>query len=430
MRQISGNLSLMSVMDILQWGESCKRSGTLLLTLQNQEKRFYIQNGKIIFIWSECEGERLIDFLQFESNLNQKDFSEILHASKSLDLSLFGYVLSKGIVKVDRLEDILFRISQIALTDALQWGAGTFVFTDELPALVLNGPVKLSLSQVMMESVRIFDEGQFSNNVDTKAIVDEIRSRISQNAIELPPIPDVMLKVMEKVENPSSSMDEIIECITDQLLISKILKICNSPYYRQIGTVETLKEAVLFIGLKSLISIIAVHALSQFSPKNSTEIKKVLQHSLQCGIIARQLAKDMQSNSDQAFICGLMHNVGKTIMLEMFDDYVLPYDAQVQLIEEHHAEVGHLLAKKWNFSEDIQESILYHHQPELAVKHRGLVEIVYLSNIIAHASGKPKESANLNPDGIGTGQIELNELKDFMDRIGDLDQEVAAIMSV
>ncbi len=427
MRQINGNLSLMSVMDILQWAENSKRSGTLLLSLLNREKRFYLQNGEIIFVWSECEGERFIDFLQLETNLNQKDLARIFSDTKYLDVSLFGYIHSKGIVTVNRLEKILFMMAQKSLTDALQWGAGLFKFTDELPSIVLNGPVKLSLSQVMMESVRIFDEGQLANNVDTRAVVDEIRSRIQQNDFELPPIPDVMQKVMEKIDNPSSSMDEIIECITDQILISKILRICNSPYYRQIGSVETLKDAVLFIGLKSLMSIITVHALSQFSPKNSTEIKKTIQHSLQCGLIARQLAQDMHSNRDQAFICGLMHNIGKTIMLELFDDYVLPHDVQLHLIEENYAEVGFLLAKKWNFSEEIQETIQYHHHPELAVNHKGLVEIVHLSIMIAHAFGKSKGSVSHDLNDMDTGQIDLNT---FMKKIVNLDQEVAAIMSM
>jgi HD-like signal output (HDOD) protein len=81
----------------------------------------------------------------------------------------------------------------------------------------------------------------------------------------------------------------VAECITDQILVTKILRICNSPFYRSMGKVSSLREAVVRIGFKSLLSIVTVHALSSFSPRNVDEIRKVLQHCLVCAMIARQM---------------------------------------------------------------------------------------------------------------------------------------------
>ena len=103
----------------------------------------------------------------------------------------------------------------------------------------------------------------------------------------------------------------------------------------------------------------------------------VLQHCLVCGMIARQIAQDLRLDHEQAFICGLLHDIGKTVMLDMLHDYTLTEEIREQLIGEYHAEIGYLLARKWNFDEFIQNSIRYHHFPERAGEDAGLVEIVY-----------------------------------------------------
>ena len=66
----------MPIMDIIQWADNSKRTGTLLLRRQEQQKKIYMQDGKIIFIWSENEGERIADFLQLETAPSQKKLKE------------------------------------------------------------------------------------------------------------------------------------------------------------------------------------------------------------------------------------------------------------------------------------------------------------------------------------------------------------------
>ena len=85
----------MSVMDIIQWADNSKRTGTLTLFQSGRQKKIYLQDGQIIFVWSDCEGERIADFLQFETVISQKKLNEVLSDSEMLGLpiyriSLFG----------------------------------------------------------------------------------------------------------------------------------------------------------------------------------------------------------------------------------------------------------------------------------------------------------------------------------------------------
>lgn len=436
MRNISGQLSLMSLMDLIQWADNSKRSGTLLISEKGQHKKFYFQDGKIIFVWSECRGERIIDFLRLESAISQQELHENINDAQYLGLPFIGYLISEKIITKEALEQILMQVAQAAITDALKWESGEFEFIDELPSFVINGPVKVNSTLLLMESTKQFDEIQLDKSVDKERIIDEIRFNITEGNIELPPIPDIIMQIQEKIDDPNASIEKIVDCITDQILVSKILKICNSPYYRNAATVSTLKEAVVLIGLKSLMSIVTVHALSCFSPRNSDEIRDILRHSLVCGMISRQIARDMGVNYELAFMCGLLHDIGKTVMMDMLYDYMLSADIRTRVIEENHSEIGHLLAKKWNFGEEIQECILYHHAPDQAVINRSLVEIIYLANLMTHTSDQPGSAGeiflsmaqfNKYPDE-NTSGIKEDNVTNLLADVENLDKAAAEII--
>lgn len=414
----------MPLSDLIQWADNSNRSGTLILSQHGRQKKFYIQDGKIIFIWSNCEGEHFGDFLKEQSSINQDELDKAFSDSESLGLPFIGYLLSEKLLSRDQLADILRKAAETVLTSALKWDTGIFEFIDDLPSFVVNSPVILNSAQVLLESVQNFDEDRLGSQVDARMVLKEIQEHINEGNFELPPLPDVMMQIADKIDNPNISIDEIVACITDQILVSKVLKICNSPYYGHLGHISTLKEAVVFIGLKSLMSIVTVHAMSSFSPRNAAEIKKVLQHCLVCGMIARDITRDMGGNYELAFICGLLHDIGKTILLDMLSDYMLLPDAREQLIEDNHAEVGYLLAEKWNFGNEITEVIRYHHTPEKCTDHVNLAEIVSLANAMADLNCQPDEIRDMTFASLELSQINVDDLLkevDYLDReAGDI----------
>lgn len=417
----------MPIADLIQWADNSKRSGTLILSQHGRQKKFYLQEGKIIFFWSDCEGEHFANFLKNRSGISQDELDRAFADSERLGLPFIGYLLSEKVFLEDEIEDILKNAAEAVLTSALKWDTGIFEFIDDLPKSVLNSPVRLNSIKTLLESVRHFDENRLGDQIDAEMVLNEIRDHIQEGNFELPPIPDVMLQIAERVDNPAISIDEIIECITDQILVSKILRICNSPYYGHHGHISTLKAAVVFIGLKSLMSIITVHAMSSFSPRNAKEIKKVLKHCLVCAMIARQITRDMGGNHELAFICGLLHDIGKTILLDMLGDYMLLPEARDKLIEENHAEVGYLLADKWNFGADIREVIRYHHYPERAVENVNLAEVISLSNAMADLNSQPEDVTDMTFTSLELSQISVDDLLDQVDK---LDYEADQIVSL
>ncbi len=418
MQTMHGYLSFISILDLIQWADNSKRTGTLVLSYDGLQKKFYFQDGKIILVDSGLNDELLDDFLMLESHLSLQDLQEKNSIADRLGLPFIGYLISENIISKEIMKKIIRHIALSAVLDVLKWQSGEFEFNSDIPSSVLHGPIKMDSSMLLMESVNKFDESRKGNTTDISFVVDKLKNNIMTGNIDLPAVPDIIRQIQEKIEDPNASIEKIVDCINDQILVAKILRICNSPYYKTAAKISTIKEAVVLIGLKSLLSIVAVHALSSFSPKNTGEVRMILSHSLVCAMIARQIARDMSSDYELAFICGLLHDIGKTVMLDMLNDYTLPIKLRAKVVEENHTEIGYLLAKKWNFGEDIQECIRYHHSPSKATTNRSMVELVYLANSMAHTSDQPGTNGE-----IFLSMAQCNRYSESNSRYNEIEQD-------
>lgn len=381
-RSVEGSLSLMSLPDLMQWLEMSRRSGTLLVTNDETSKRLYFQDGRLIFIWSEKEGERLCESLSEVTGLPLERIITALKKAEELSISCIGYLSSEEGIPLAQLTELISTLAERITADVITWKAGRFRFNDTLPLTVLSSPVTLPATQVLMDSAVLIDESDLAGIASTDAVMDEVFDLIRKGAINLPPLPSEMQVLMSRINDPGMSVDDIIECIADPLLASKILRICNSSFYSRRNTVATLRDAVVYMGVKSLFSIVTVHAISSFSPRNVMQVQALLHHSMTTAMIAKQLARDLNYNHDQAFVCGLLHDLGRIVMLELLSEYDLTVERRNLLITQYHPVVGGLVAKKWNLSEDIQEVIRHHHAPESASKFTQLLEIVHIADLL------------------------------------------------
>lgn len=423
-RFIEGSLSLMPLADLIQWIENSKKSGSLVVTYEESVRRFFFQNGRLIFVWCDQEGERLYDAIHDQFGLSTERIMEALKQAEQLGISFMGLLSSEEGIPLELLGTIITTLAEQSLTTSLSWRAGRFRFNDFLPASVLCSPVNIKPTQVLLDSTVQIDEARLSEQSSLDPVLNEVYDLIRKGAIDIPPLPTEMQLLMDKINNPALTIDQVIECLTDPLLASKVLRVCNSPFYGRRGKVGTLRDAVVYMGLKSLMSIVTVNALSGFSPQHAEQIEQILHHSMMVGMIAKQLARDMGTNHDQAFICGLLHDIGWIVMLEMLSKYDLTKEKRDHLMRVHHTTLGALVAKKWNFSEEIQEVIKNHHLPEKAEAHQQLVQIIYLSDHLA------KNESPLPDDVISALSLNNKEwAAPFTDHLEELDLEIDSILS-
>lgn len=414
---------MMPLSDLVQWIESSRRSGTLLATHEELERWFFFQNGNVIFSWSDTEGEQLCAALHQATGLPLARLQQNMEQAEQLGISFLGLLSSQEGIPLDHLTNVVSQLTRQSLAHSLNWKAGRFRFNDHLPPVVLSSPLNLSTSQLLLDSAIRLDESGQEEQVRVDPVMNELFDLIRKGTIEIPPMPTEMQLLMNRISTPDLSIEEISDCISDPLLVSKVLRVCNSSSYGLRTKVGTIREAVVYMGLKALMSIVTVHALSGYSSRNTELVQLTLHHSLMVGMVAKQLAKDLGQNHDQAFVCGLLHDLGRIVMLEVLEGYNLPQTTRDLLIEQHHPIIGGLVAKSWNFSDDIQEAVQFHHDPSEAQEHTSLVELIHLANLLA------RNEPTLGTEGLLRQVNFVEQYLPFTDHLEQLDQEIEAILA-
>lgn len=216
---------------------------------------------------------------------------------------------------------------------------------------------------------------------------------------DLPPMPHVASEALRKIAEPETSAEEIQKILAkDPALAARVLKLANSSFYARSRTIATLRDAVVVIGLKTVRTLVLASITRDlFDPFGLTE-KLLWEHAVGCGLAARTLAVSLRfSRAEECFLAGLLHDVGKMILLthhpepmrriiqDVYNDPDLSFAAlERDAFGFDHAEVGRLLATKWRFPEEITEAIGCHHRPGSAKLMPALSVIVHLANAFCH----------------------------------------------
>jgi len=217
---------------------------------------------------------------------------------------------------------------------------------------------------------------------------------------ELPPIPSVILESMKLLNDPSSTVKRIQEQILlDQALTAFILKVANSALYGLRKEVSTVSYAINLMGYNTTKSILTAYlSKNLYSTKGNKLIQTILwKHAISSAVFGRKIAEHLKKvNSEEAFISALLHDIGKGVLLknktEQYEEAIqLIYNEKQNSVESErkvlgytHIEVGYLLMKNWRFSDNIVETVIYHHNIHEYSGENLLVPIISLANKLSH----------------------------------------------
>lgn len=206
--------------------------------------------------------------------------------------------------------------------------------------------------------------------------------QITEKIIGLPTLPTVVTQLISVVGDPASSARQIAQLVsTDQALTAKILKVANSAFYGFAREIATVQLAIVVLGIEMVKNIgLSVAVLKRFSEGKEHRLfdrQRFWEHAIGCGVAARMLALKFKDRriADEAFVAGVLHDIGKLILIEYFGDEFTEalekaeaeglaiVDAEEQVLGVSHADVGAWLAEKWNLPLNLVHAISYHHRP-------------------------------------------------------------------
>ncbi|MFC1532970.1 HDOD domain-containing protein [Thermodesulfobacteriota bacterium] len=233
---------------------------------------------------------------------------------------------------------------------------------------------------------------------------EALKKKIMRKVMDLPPMPQTVLKAREVMANPKSDFKELANLFeTDQAIAAKILKLANSPYYGLGGKVSSIQHASVVLGHKTLGEFITMGGTSSLLGNRlegyGLDAGALWKHSLAVAFGSRIIAKKNEpALSNDAFTSGLIHDSGKLILdqyiaerWELFEKFMADgqhtfLTAEKEILELDHGELAFEVCKTWNIPKPLTIAIRYHHHPSRS-KGSKLAYIVHVADAIAMMTG-------------------------------------------
>lgn len=226
---------------------------------------------------------------------------------------------------------------------------------------------------------------------------EKIRRKI-KSIKSLPTLPAVAQKVSKLAESDKTSASQLSAIISqDQALSGRVLRLVNSSFYGFPGRISNISNAILLLGFDVVKSLIISVSVFEMMEKG---IIGLWEHSLGCAIAARIIARRVKGcDPEELSVAGLLHDIGKVVVsIQLSDSYedikraireqrIIFYEAEKQVLELTHEDIGAWLAESWNLPVNLQEPIACHHQPLKAQKAKLPTAIVHTANFLTRAVG-------------------------------------------
>lgn len=225
----------------------------------------------------------------------------------------------------------------------------------------------------------------------------EKAQRLVRGIATLPTIPEISLRVSTLLESPSVDLQKVADLIlSDQVLTARVVKIVNSPLFRPLHEITSLRHAVVYLGSRRINEIVLSCSLIKALESNDDEfdIRKFWRHSFGVGIVAGKMAKLLSyPHGEKIYIFGILHNIGKvflwshlrhewTKIIRLVREKQCSFlDAEMRIMGTTHCEIGLCLARQWNFPEEYCDVIAYHHFPANSPRNQLPVALINLADI-------------------------------------------------
>jgi putative nucleotidyltransferase with HDIG domain len=234
-------------------------------------------------------------------------------------------------------------------------------------------------------------------DIGIREIFSQIIEDFKSGKIIPPVMPQVVREVEDVIQQPSSVADDVATVIEKEPVISlRLISIANSPIYRGIQEIRSVKEAIPRMGLKETLNIVIAIAHKSLYETDKVQFRilmdKLWVHVLACAYGSKLIAQHLGlADAEKYFLYGLVHDIGKSLLLKAFTDVSLSKTAKIDVIQANiqqgHLSVGGVLLKRWRFDDVFNKVVTMHEGPEYARETEKEVLVVSLANMLTRTIG-------------------------------------------
>ncbi|MFO7838991.1 MAG: HDOD domain-containing protein [Desulfosalsimonadaceae bacterium] len=200
------------------------------------------------------------------------------------------------------------------------------------------------------------------------------------NLDELPALPAVAVKILEKIKDPETPMQQLADILaTDPSLSAKVLTVVNSSYFSLPQRITNLSHAVNLLGEESLKYIALSFSLIKLFDRKTGKFDYTMfwQYSLTTALLSLIIARDLEwTDAEDMYFLGLIHNIGVMVLYvshprqyRLVIDRIKSrdmelYAAENEIFGSNHMEIGAYLLEQWELPEYFFLPVRFHHFPE------------------------------------------------------------------
>lgn len=228
---------------------------------------------------------------------------------------------------------------------------------------------------------------------------DWIRSGIWESSADtsVPMLPASAREIVNLAMDPDISVAQIVAAISkDPVLATRVVQLANSASLGASREVSSIHDAVVRVGtglVRSVMTSTCLNALSGDPHVYGSRGPTCVEHGLGTAYVAWLIGSHAGEQPAEAFLYGLLHDVGKLLLLKLAREStrygVAPPtgDELVEILAEQHEYAGGCLMRKWGLPERLHDAVIWHHDPDQAEVHPQGAFIAYAANRLAHRYG-------------------------------------------
>ena len=239
---------------------------------------------------------------------------------------------------------------------------------------------------------------------ENKRMESAVPAFILESVRSLPALPASAGKLLEMARDPDADFKAIARVIElDPTLTARVLRAANSAMYGVPRRVQTVQQATVLLGRDTVVNLalsISVLSMQSHFEKHQWPFDPAdfWRHSFAVASLARRMAMHIPDvNADEAYVAGLLHDIGKLVMLDHFDavyaqvvmaaqDGIKPlFLLERETVDTDHAVVGHALCLHWKIPASITRAVAEHHDADDSAS-RTVADVVRNANDLAKAA--------------------------------------------
>ena len=235
-----------------------------------------------------------------------------------------------------------------------------------------------------------------------KSLMDVHPRELAGMVKDIPTLPVIYQQLFQAMQDPDFSVPQVSDLIAqDQALSTKILHLVNSAFYGYSKQIQTISRAVVILGFRAVRSAaLAISVFDYFKDEGESSgvnMQDFWVHSIAVATTCKVLAEEAKlPNQEEAFVVGLLHDVGKLIEKRYFandfedlcraaqEQHLSWFGGEQLLFQINHATIGKAVFRAWDFPSTVVDAIHYHHEPEKAGTVPQVAALVHVADYVAY----------------------------------------------